>query len=343
VVDVQTLSIALVAVGILIAVIYLIASSRKADHQRQTKRSRARMRRDDDFKTESLAFIEKVKNVRYYDEERWFRSVYSTLYAFRTIEGGSLSGDDKTALQGLLFSAIHNLKSFSVDDYDTWFYDLAKLITNNVAKLSFGHAQKLINILMKYHFVYFYSDLDDAWKTQYAWLEPYFNYLHSPIDRKVLTNVTNKYAMDIPPNKMSWTKWNWEDKTLYETIQHHIQQHVENTERYYQNRLYFEMKELWITPTKKVMPQKSDYQKEEILPQAYAGDSLKNALTEIVNEINKQSDRVFELNMRPRDYYSIQLAGAKRYKNVVCFVKNEPVLSISKYANLNQSRITTTI
>jgi hypothetical protein len=66
-------------------------------------------------------------------------------------------------------------------------------------------------------------------------------------------------------------------------------------------------------------------------------DDLKNFLIGIINEINKHSNRLVELNVRPRDYFSIQLVGVKRYKNVVCFVKNEPVLSISKYANLYES------
>jgi hypothetical protein len=31
------------------------------------------MRKAEDFKTESLAFAEKVQAVNYYDEKRWFR------------------------------------------------------------------------------------------------------------------------------------------------------------------------------------------------------------------------------------------------------------------------------
>jgi hypothetical protein len=81
------------------------------------------MSKERDFRTASLAYTDKVKNIKYYDEERWFRSLYSTLSAFRTIEGGSLSGDAKTVLQRLLFSAIHDLKSISVNEYDTWFYN----------------------------------------------------------------------------------------------------------------------------------------------------------------------------------------------------------------------------
>jgi len=66
------------------------------------------------------------------------------------------------------------------------------------------------------------------------------------------------------------------------------------------------------------------------------GDSLKNFLKEIVCKINKQSYLAFELN-ETSGYFSIQVAGRKRYKNVVCFVKNEPVLSINAYANIKES------
>ena len=65
-------------------------------------------------------------------------------------------------------------------------------------------------------------------------------------------------------------------------------------------------------------------------------DALKNFLVEIVGEINKQSYLVFELN-DTSGYFSIQVAGRGTYKNVVCFVKNEPVLSINAHANIKES------
>ena len=65
-------------------------------------------------------------------------------------------------------------------------------------------------------------------------------------------------------------------------------------------------------------------------------DSLKNFLEEIVDKINMHSDMAFEVNPT-KGYFSIQVAGRKKYKNVVCFVKNEPVLSINTYANISKS------
>lgn len=288
------------------------------------------------FKIESLAFIEKVKKINSFNEERWFSSAYSTLNPFRTIEGGSLSKEDKKTLKNLIFSSIENLKSFCVGNYDKWFYELAKKITDRVSKLSFGHAQKLINILMKYHFAYYYSDFDEDWKKKYLWLVPYFGHFHSPIDRKVLKNITKKYNMEIPQNKFSWTKWQWEEKILYEEIQNFIQKIVEKTEIYNNNRLYFEMKELWKNSSEEITKQKCDYRKVHMMERTQGEDSLKNFLNEIVNKINKQSYLKFKLN-DTSGYFSIQVAGRERYKNVVCFVKNEPVLSINAYANINKS------
>jgi hypothetical protein len=96
------------------------------------------------------------------------------------------------------------------------------------------------------------------------------------------------------------------------------------------------MKELWINSSEKEPAQNRDYRKVNTMAGTHS-DNLKNFLIGIINEINKNSKRLIELNVRPRDYFSIQLVGVKRYKNVVCFVKNEPVLSVSKYANLYES------
>jgi hypothetical protein len=63
---------------------------------------------------------------------------------------------------------------------------------------------------------------------------------------------------------------------------------------------------------------------------------IKEFLIEIVNEINNQGFGSFELN-ETSGYFSIQKVGVKRFKNIVCFVKNEYVLSISEYANIERS------
>jgi hypothetical protein len=65
-------------------------------------------------------------------------------------------------------------------------------------------------------------------------------------------------------------------------------------------------------------------------------DTLKKILDEIVDKINKQSSLKFKLN-KTSGYFSIQVAERERYKNVVCFVKKEPVLSINVHANIKES------
>ena len=89
------------------------------------------LRRDENFRAESLAFIEKVKSIKFFNEERWFSSAYSTLNARFTVEGGGLSEEAKKTLKNLLFSSIEKLPLFSVNNYDKWFYDLSKEINNN--------------------------------------------------------------------------------------------------------------------------------------------------------------------------------------------------------------------
>ena len=294
------------------------------------------MGKNEEFKTESLAFAGKVGLVKYYNQEKWFSGAYSTLNARFTIVGGGLSEESKKTVRGLLFSSIEELRSFSAIDYNKWFYELAKKITNINSKLSFGHAQKLINILMKYHFVHFYSDFNQNWKEKHSWLIPHFRCFHSPLDRKVLQNLTEKYSMELPTNKFSWTKWQWKDKSLYEEIQDFIQKIAEKNKLYHNNRLFFEMKELWKDPSEKKTQQKVYYGKKEISNRVDGENSINNFLEEIISEINKQSNRKFELN-DTTGYFSIALSGAKRNKNVVCFVKNEPVVSLNINANISKS------
>jgi hypothetical protein len=289
------------------------------------------MTKHDDFRAESLVFAEKVRNVTSYGQERWFNSSYSTIK--RTVKGG-LSQEVRKKIRDLLFYSIDHLKTFSTSEYDKWFFELTEEITE-ISKLSFGQAQKLTNILMKYHFSYFYSDFNLDWKKKYQWMVQYFDSFHVPIDRIVIGSLAQKYSFKISQDKISWSKWQWKDKTLYEEIQNLTKKIAEKSEKYYSNRLYFEMKELWKSPSARV-EYKDDYTDEKNLKWIPVKNELRNFLEEIISQINKQGFGEFELN-ETSGYFSIQRAGMKRYKNVVCFVKNEQVLSLSKYANIEES------
>ncbi|HII85393.1 TPA: hypothetical protein HA273_02185 [Candidatus Bathyarchaeota archaeon] len=290
----------------------------------------------EDFRAESLAFATRVKLVKHYDQERWFRGAYSTLNARFTIDGGGLSKETKEALKRALFSSIEKLKTSSPDDYDKWFYELAMRITYSDSKLSFGHAQKLINILMKYHFVFFYSDFDESWKKRYSWLAPCFGYFHAPVDRKVLQNLSDRYSAEIPINKFSWTKWQWKEKGLYEEVQSLVQKMAENNEKYHNNRLFFEMKELWKVPLGEIAQQNSCHRKVGKMKRVSGEDNTKRFLEEIIIEINSHGNRTFELN-DTEGYFSIALSKVARNKNVICFVKDEAVLSINAHVNIENS------
>ena len=93
------------------------------------------------------------------------------------------------------------------------------------------------------------------------WLVPYFDHLHVPVDRKVLKNLAEKYSVEINLDKFSWTTWQWKEKILYVTIQNSVQKIIEKAEMYYNNKLYFEMKELWKNPSEEIAGRKGDYGK----------------------------------------------------------------------------------
>ena len=96
------------------------------------------------------------------------------------------------------------------------------------------------------------------------------------------------------------------------------------------------MKELWKNPSEEITQQKWDYGKGKMMERAHGEGSIKNFVEEIVDRINKQGVGAFKLN-ETKGYFSIARVGWGRYKNVVCFAKNEHVLSISKYANIEKS------
>ncbi|MCD6220514.1 hypothetical protein J7K43_09060, partial [Candidatus Calescamantes bacterium] len=275
------------------------------------------------FENLSWEFIRKVRkpiDLTKFDEVRWFLGAYSTLFPRFTIKGGRLFEKEKKILRELLFSSIKELKEFSPRDYDKWFYTLIEKIIKKVPKLTFGHAQKLINILMKYHFVYFNTTRDGEWIKKNSWLANYFDYFHAPIDSKVLKNLRQKYSFALPFYKRRWTLWDKEDESLYREIQALIRKVVEGSGGKYFNALHLEMEELW-----------KDWREDK-----EAKDTLKNFIEEIIDEVNKEFPGEFSLN-ETVNYFSIQRTGYKKYKNVVCFAKHERVLSINKYANISKT------
>lgn len=151
----------------------------------------------EDLKNLSSRFIQQVKqkvDLTRFDKDEWFKGAFSTIQ--RTIRGG-LSDIEKKKLRNLLFSSIENLKGFksktpNEEDYNKWFDNLILCIKKEIG-LSLGQAQKIINILMKYHFCYYSSDCDKKWKEKYSWLYLFFDFFHVPVDNLVLFNLKQKY------------------------------------------------------------------------------------------------------------------------------------------------------
>lgn len=78
---------------------------------------------------------------------------------------------------------------------------------------------------------------------------------------------------------------------------------------------------------------RSEYKVREVHLVRPMKNDLGDFLEATVTQINNHGFGEFELN-ETVGYFSIQKAGRKRYKNVVCFVKNEPVISLNKYVNI---------
>ena len=226
----------------------------------------------DELKELSLKFIEQVKqkvNLARFDRDEWFKGCYSTIQ--RTIRGG-LAERKKERLKNLLFDSIDSLRQTRTckAGYDEWFENLVSSIRTNI-NLTFGQAQKIVNILMKYHFCYYWADFDRKWNNSYCWLFPFFEFFHVPIDNVVLFNLKRKYGgedekinrnikvweykniknavfcltRDTQRRQVRWSRMGGKQEIMfYYYIQDFIDRMISKSGKY-ANRLHFEMKELW--------------------------------------------------------------------------------------------------
>ncbi len=91
----------------------------------------------------------------------------------------------------------------SQDDYDSWHYNVCKSIIKTYAKsdvkLTYGQAQKWVNMTIKYLYILEAYTFDDV-----------FEYLHIPIDRYILDIVHDELGIESP--KVVWSKWDDYDK-----------------------------------------------------------------------------------------------------------------------------------
>jgi hypothetical protein len=79
------------------------------------------------------------------------------------------------------------LSSVSPQDYDSHFFELAlEIRKNHLPYMTFGRTQKFINMIGKYAYCLYWSDLDPAWNRQNPWVQNLSPQFHIPVDAIVL-------------------------------------------------------------------------------------------------------------------------------------------------------------
>ncbi|HID27197.1 MAG TPA: hypothetical protein EYP22_05135 [Methanosarcinales archaeon] len=217
---------------------------------------------ESEIKELSLKFIQQVSSkvkLNNYDKDEWFKGAFFTIQ--RTIKGG-LSNENRSSLKNILFDSIEKLKKITPSEgkYDKWFNN----IISSINFLSYGQAQKIINILMKYHYCYYYSKADN----EFRWLYQFFDFFHAPLDNILLYNLKQKFDNENICSKIKawvyrdnyngvfltqgievrWSRLEKNNAYLYKDVQDFIRGKVKESE-HWKNRLHFEMKELWISAT----------------------------------------------------------------------------------------------
>lgn len=138
----------------------------------------------------SLDFIDALRRRRIhlnpYNQIKWFCGAYGTVK--RTKQGG-VPSRVRSVLAGFLFSELSKLKASTFDS------KLKQIIqqTSDQTALSIGQAQKLCNMLIKYHIAYYFSGLDINWNRQNGWVKAIASKAHVPIDVQVLKNARSLY------------------------------------------------------------------------------------------------------------------------------------------------------
>lgn len=81
-------------------------------------------------------------------------------------------------------------RTVSPEDYDCTFFRLAfDLRIKHLPFMTFGRAQKFINILSKYAYCYYWSGIDPAWNAINGWVKDLSSCFHIPVDAIVLHNL----------------------------------------------------------------------------------------------------------------------------------------------------------
>lgn len=121
-------------------------------------------------------------NLTVYNQKEWFRGVYSTVQ--RVIPAGTFTVETMARIRKSLFDFINTLQMSQQVHQDIM--DFIGNLTVEFAPMTIGQAQKLINMLLKYHTCFFLSERDTIWNDNNAWIQQNWKYFHVPIDSQVL-------------------------------------------------------------------------------------------------------------------------------------------------------------
>ena len=114
-----------------------------------------------------------------YNPSEWFRGAYTTVQRTKT---GGTQPSLRSRVSSLIFEYFPDLR---VGTFDRQWDSLIRRVSK-LGGFSAGQAQKICNILLKYHLVYFFSELDPAWNHKNSWVSSLLPKANIPIDSFVL-------------------------------------------------------------------------------------------------------------------------------------------------------------
>ncbi|MEN6411916.1 MAG: hypothetical protein ABFC84_04000 [Veillonellales bacterium] len=203
----------------------------------------------------SLRFCKEVEPLHPFNKKKWFQGAYQTMQ--RTKKGG-VAAEIRENIMNYIFLNIANLRVIepSQANFDEWFYECIYYISN-IGNLTFGQGQKIVNILLKYHYCYYNAELNQKWNIEYDYLKSFFRYFHAPVDGIILKNLKRRFNDNrinfikisqtpkfvIGSEEFPWSKLDNID--YYRKIQDYIGE-LTRFHSLVDNKLAFEMVELWL-------------------------------------------------------------------------------------------------
>lgn len=206
-------------------------------------------------KAAALAFIKNVQPLEPFNQLKWFQGAYQTMQ--RTKIGG-VPPEIRKQIMCSVFEEIEKLRSIRPcqEAFDDWFFNGVQKICL-LGALTFGQGQKIVNILLKYYYCYYYSGLDSFWNKENNYLESVFCFFHAPVDSIILQTLKLKYD----DAKIGFVKTTAQGPRFVEEDTHVPWSKLQNIESYCKlqcyigelaqkhqvinDRITFEMLELW--------------------------------------------------------------------------------------------------